>query len=334
VSIQAPSAVVLVRPHHFTPNPLTAGDNVFQSPLGGADSTHVASAAFDEVTRTAEALGDAGIRVHLFDDESPDHPDSVFPNNWMSTHPGGHVAIYPMFAVNRRGERRTDVIDMLKNDYRVQDVIDYSGLELDDVFLEGTGAIVLDHASRVAYVARSHRADPIALERFCTNFGYEPMVFDAADPTGTPIYHTNVMMGVATDFALVGLGLIRSPARRGEIVDRLTAHGRTDRPNLRAGVRLRRERDRARLADRPRARPLPPRRGESPGRPARGHRAFLHDPATRHPDHRAGGRFGALHDRGNPPRSATGSRALRTPVQACGIAAVIPPSITNSAPVE
>jgi hypothetical protein len=227
VSIQAPSAVVLVRPHHFTPNPLTAGDNVFQSPLGGADSTHVASAAFDEVTRTAEALGDAGIRVHLFDDESPDHPDSVFPNNWMSTHPGGHVAIYPMFAVNRRGERRTDVIDMLKNDYRVQDVIDYSGLELDDVFLEGTGAIVLDHASRVAYVARSHRADPIALERFCTNFGYEPMVFDAADPTGTPIYHTNVMMGVATDFALVGLGLIRSPARRGEIVDRLTAHGRT-----------------------------------------------------------------------------------------------------------
>ena len=186
----------------------------------------LATAAYDEVTRAASALEAAGVRVHLFDDVSPDRPDSVFPNNWMSTHPGGHVAIYPMFAANRRGERRSDVIDMLKNEYRVQDVIDYSGLELDDVFLEGTGAIVLDHGSRVAYVARSHRADPIALERFCTNFGYEPMVFDAVDPSGVPVYHTNVMMGIATDFALVGLDLIQSPARRTEVVNRLTAHGR------------------------------------------------------------------------------------------------------------
>ena len=226
MSIQAPSAVVLVRPHHFRPNPLTANDNVFQVTGATTESSRIAAAAYDEVTRAAAALQAAGIRVHLFDDESPDRPDSVFPNNWVSTHPGGHVALYPMYAVNRRGERRSDVIEMLKNEYRVQDVIDYSGLELDDVFLEGTGAIVLDHVSRIAYVARSNRADPIALERFCTNFGYEPMVFDAVDPSGVPIYHTNVMMGVATDFALVGLNLIQSPARRAEVVDRLTAHGR------------------------------------------------------------------------------------------------------------
>ena len=230
MSVQAPSAVVLVRPHHFRPNPLTADDNVFQvagtRPESSRIATALATAAYDEVTRAASALEGAGIRVHLFDDESPDRPDSVFPNNWMSTHPGGHVAIYPMYASNRRGERRSDVIDMLKNQYRVQDVIDYSGLELDDVFLEGTGAIVLDHVSRIAYVARSHRADPIALERFCTNFGYEPMVFDAVDPSGVPIYHTNVMMGVATDFALVGLDLIQSTARRAQVVERLTAHGR------------------------------------------------------------------------------------------------------------
>ena len=227
MSIQAPSAVVLVRPHHFRPNPLTADDNVFQVTGAITESSPLATAAYAEVTRAASALESAGIRVHLFDDESPDRPDSVFPNNWMSTHPGGHVAIYPMYASNRRGERRSDVIDMLKNQYRVQDVIDYSGLELDDVFLEGTGAIVLDHVSRIAYVARSHRADPIALERFCTNFGYEPMVFDAVDPSGVPIYHTNVMMGIATDFALVGCDLIQSPARRAQVVDRLTAHGRT-----------------------------------------------------------------------------------------------------------
>ena len=226
MSIQAPSAVVLVRPHHFRPNPLTASDNVFQVTGATTEFSRIATAAYDEVTRTAAALQAAGIRVHLFDDESPDRPDSVFPNNWVSTHPGGHVAVYPMYAVNRRGERRSDVIEMLKNEYRVQDVIDYSGLELDDVFLEGTGAIVLDHVSRIAYVARSNRADPIALERFCTNFGYEPMVFDAVDPSGVPIYHTNVMMGVATDFALVGLSLIQSPARRAQVADRLTAHGR------------------------------------------------------------------------------------------------------------
>ena len=226
MSIQAPSAVVLVRPHHFRPNPLTANDNVFQVTGATTESSRIATAAYEEVTRAAAALQVAGIRVHLFDDESPDRPDSVFPNNWVSTHPGGHVAIYPMYAVNRRGERRSDVIEMLKNEYRVQDVIDYSGLELDDVFLEGTGAIVLDHGSRIAYVARSNRADPIALERFCTNFGYEPMVFDAVDPSGVPIYHTNVMMGVATDFALVGLSLIQSPARRAQVADRLTAHGR------------------------------------------------------------------------------------------------------------
>ena len=206
---------------------MTADDNVFQVTGGGTEASRIAATAFDEVTRVVSTLEDAGIRVHLFDDESLDLPDSVFPNNWVSTHPGGHVAIYPMYAQNRRGERRSDVIDMLKNCYRVQDVIDYSGLELDDVFLEGTGAVVLDHVSRVAYVARSNRADPIALERFCTNFGYEPMVFDAIDPSGVRIYHTNVMMGVATDFALVGLDLIQSPVRRGQIVERLTAHGRT-----------------------------------------------------------------------------------------------------------
>ena len=217
---------MLVRPHHFRPNPLTANDNVFQVKEAATESSRIATTAYEEVTRAGVALEAAGIRVHLFDDESPDRPDSVFPNNWISTHPGGHVALYPMYAVNRRGERRSDVIEMLKNEYRVQDVIDYSGLELDDVFLEGTGAIVLDHVSRIAYVARSHRADPIALERFCTNFGYEPMVFDAVDPSGVPIYHTNVMMGIATDFALVGLSLIQSPARRAQVVDRLTAHGR------------------------------------------------------------------------------------------------------------
>lgn len=226
MSIQAPSAVVLIRPHHFVPNPATTSDNSFQSPVPTGQADTIAASAHQEVTAVAAALRAHGITVHLFDDEQPGRPDSVFPNNWFSTHSGGHVALFPMQSPSRRGERRADVIELLKREYRVQDVIDYSGLEFDDVFLEGTGAMVLDHVSRVAYTVRSARADPVALERFCTNFGYEPMAFDAADEAGRPVYHTNVLMCIATDFAMVGTGLIADPRRRTQIVERLAAPGR------------------------------------------------------------------------------------------------------------
>lgn len=227
MSIQAPAAAVLIRPHHFSPNPDTASDNSFQSVDEQRDAQAVASAAYDEVSAVAVALDDAGIAVHVFDDDEATRPDSVFPNNWFSTHTGGHIAMYPMYAPSRRTERRFDVIEALKQRYRVQDVIDYSGLEEDNVFLEGTGAMVLDQITRVAYTARSNRANPIALERFCTNFGYEPMAFDATDESGVPVYHTNVMMCIATDFVLIGLDMIADAARRNEVVERLTSPGRS-----------------------------------------------------------------------------------------------------------
>jgi hypothetical protein len=225
LSIQAPSAVVMVRPHRFTPNPETAGDNAFQrAPVwhDHTDARALADTARDEVTAAAQRLSDAGVRVHVFDDPGDNGtPDSVFPNNWFSTHPGGHIALYPMYSRNRRRERRTDVIDMLKTEYRVQDVVDYSGLEHDDIFLEGAGAMVLDHA------ARSRRADPTALERFCTHFNFEPMCFDTADSNGQPVYLTNVMMSVATDFALVGFDVISDAARREQVHWPLAEAGRT-----------------------------------------------------------------------------------------------------------
>jgi hypothetical protein len=230
-SIQAPSAVVMIRPHRFHPNPETAADNAFQCTAAAScdqEIEAVAAAARDEVTQAAQTLEDAGVRVHLFDDFG-EHgtPDSVFPNNWFSTHAGGQVALYPMYSGNRRRERRTDVIEMLKTEYRVQDVIDFSGLEQDELFLEGTGAMVLDHVSRVAYTARSRRADPAVLDRFCTRFDFEPLCFDTTGADGQPIYHTNVMMSVATDFALIGLDVIRDTARRDEIHRRLEQTGRT-----------------------------------------------------------------------------------------------------------
>lgn len=222
ISIQAPAAVVMVRPHRFHSNPETAADNAFQRYQRPDSAEDLALRARDEVTQAAATLEAAGVKVHLFDDYGEKlTPDSVFPNNWFSTHAGGHVAMYPMYAPNRRRERRNDVIEMLKTEYRVQDVIDYSGLEPDGLFLEGTGAMVLDHLSRVAYTARSNRANPIALERFCAHFNYEPMAFDTSDSMGRAVYHTNVMMCIATEFALVASQVISNDLRRDEVCRRL-----------------------------------------------------------------------------------------------------------------
>jgi hypothetical protein len=226
-AVQAPSAVVMIRPHAFESNPETQADNAFQKNTPAADRALLAQRAHEEVTQAAQTLTQAGVRVHLFEDHGEHNtPDSVFPNNWFSTHAGGHIALFPMYSPNRRRERRHDVIELLKAHYRVQDVIDYSGLEPDGLFLEGTGAMVLDHISRVAYVCRSQRAHPIVLERFATHFNFEPMAFDATDPQGKAIYHTNVLMCIGTDFALVGSALIPDPDRRAQVQTRLAETGR------------------------------------------------------------------------------------------------------------
>ena len=227
-NVQAPTAVVMVRPHRFRVNSETLADNAFQAaPEGETRSDAIAADAREEFDAAVERLVAAGVTVHVFDDFGQlDTPDSVFPNNWFSTHHGGRVAIYPMYAPNRRRERRADVIELLKSTYRVQEVIDYSGLEYDDLFLEGTGAMVLDHAERLAYVASSHRADPVILERFCTEFGYEPMAFPTAGPDGRPVYHTNVMMGIASEYVLICLDAISDPRRRDQVAARLADSGR------------------------------------------------------------------------------------------------------------
>ena len=226
--IQAPGAVVMIRPHRFHPNPETAFDNAFQRTDGNLSAKELSKAAYKEVSAVATKLESEGVRVHIFEDRgTKETPDSVFPNNWFSTHPGGHIALFPMFNPSRRRERRYDIIEMLKAEYRVQDVIDYSCLEYDDLFLEGTGAMVLDHIARVAYTARSNRANPIPLERFCTHFNFEPMAFDSSDENGSSIYHTNVMMCMGTEFAMVGFDIISDPDRRAEIKARIAEMGRS-----------------------------------------------------------------------------------------------------------
>lgn len=225
-SAQAPSRVVLVRPHHFTPNPMTAVDNAFQSILA-EDPRVVAARAHEEVTGLASALTGAGVDVSVFDDRTTHTPDSVFPNNWFSTHPDGSVALYPMYATNRRSERRADIIEALKSECVVRRVIDYSAAEYDEQFLEGTGAMVLDHDARLAYACRSNRLSPELLADFCADHGYESVLFDAVDEQGVPVYHTNVLMSVGTQLALIGSGMVPDREQRELVLRRLRESGKT-----------------------------------------------------------------------------------------------------------
>jgi len=225
-NIQAPSFVVLIRPHHFKPNPDTSKDNRFQSSAPIKELEDIRLKAHAEVTVVANTLEKHGIGTHMFEDEGKNTPDSVFPNNWFSTHAGGNIAVYPMCATNRRWERRSDILHLLKKKYRVQKITDYSGFELDQIYLEGTGAMVLDHADRVAYTCKSNRSNQRLLERFCSDFQYEPCYFSATDSYGIEVYHTNVLMSICTRFVLIGSSLIRNENCRAKIIKRIESSGR------------------------------------------------------------------------------------------------------------
>jgi hypothetical protein len=228
MSEQSTNAVVMIRPSRFYPNPETALDNAFQTEAGTEDAPLISTRARIEFDRAVETLGEAGVRVHIYDDPPvPAKPDAVFPNNWFSTHHDGRVALYPMYSPSRRAERRPDLIDGLREHYRVTEVVDYSFYEKEGLYLEGTGSLVLDHVHRLAYVSLSRRADREPLRRFCSDFDYEPITFVSTGRDGRPIYHTNVMMCLATGFALVGLEMIDDSAQRNMVRKRLEATGKT-----------------------------------------------------------------------------------------------------------
>ena len=218
----------MIRPSRFYPNPETALDNAFQQEVEAESSdtlTARARAEFDEAVRTLSA---AAVKVHVFDDTlAPEKPDAVFPNNWFSTHHDGRIALYPMYTPSRRAERRHDIIASLQQHYRVSEVVDYSPYEERGLYLEGTGSLVLDHENRIAYVSLSRRADRELLEKFCADFDYEPVTFQSSSDDGRPIYHTNVMLCVGTQFVLVGLEMIDDPAQRETVRSRLAATGKT-----------------------------------------------------------------------------------------------------------
>ncbi|HEX6995900.1 MAG TPA: arginine deiminase-related protein [Gammaproteobacteria bacterium] len=234
---QAARAALMIRPAHFGANPETAASNRFQAPAdaarrataeGATGEPAVAAAALAEFDALADALARAGIGVHVLPGRNePVCPDEVFPNNWLSTHADGTLVRYPMLAPSRRRERRDDVADTLRRlGYAVERIVDLTALETQGLYLEGTGSLVLDRTARVAFACPSARTSPDAMRTFCTEMGYEPVLFDAVDRDGHPIYHTNVMMSVGTAFALVCTDAIRDPDARGRVLDALRANGK------------------------------------------------------------------------------------------------------------
>lgn len=223
---QSTNSVLMIRPARFYPNPETAADNAFQrdDDRGSDALTLMAGREFDAAVQTLSA---AGIKVHVFDDTAePEKPDAVFPNNWISMHHDGRIALFPMYSVLRRRERRQDIIEELRKHYRVAEVIDYSRFEEEGCCLEGTGSLVFDHLNRIAYVSLSNRSNPKVIQRFADDFSYAPVTFTSISSDGQPIYHTNVMMCIGTAFAMVGLEMITNKAERQQVRAQLEKTGK------------------------------------------------------------------------------------------------------------
>ena len=205
---QCADAVLMVRPARFGSNPETADSNRFQH--AGATAADAAAAAASS-TGSPRRLADAGVEVIVADDSpEPAKPDACFPNNWVSFHADGSVVLYPMMAPSRRAERRREPIAAVERaGYRVARTIDLSPLEARGEFLEGTGSLVLDRPSRIAYACLSPRTTPAALAEFSAALGYRIVAFDALGPDGRPAYHTNVLMAIGEGFAVVCAESIR-----------------------------------------------------------------------------------------------------------------------------
>src|SRR5205823_11881422 len=223
---QSTSSVLMIRPGRFYSNPETAADNAFQrnGHCGSDVLTQVARKEFDAAVQTLRA---AGVNVHVFEDTAePEKPDAVFPNNWISMHHEGRIALFPMYSKLRRRERRQDIVEELRKHYRVTQVVDYSALEDEGCYLEGTGSLVFDHVNKIAYVSLSNRSNPKMIQRFADDFSYEPVIFTSIGPNGQSIYHTNVMMCIGTAFAMVGLDMIPNEAERQQVRARLEKTGK------------------------------------------------------------------------------------------------------------
>lgn len=227
---QTTDTILMIRPVSFRMNEQTAVNNYFQEDID-LKNAEINSKAQEEFDAFVDKLRAVGIKVIVEqDDELMDTPDSIFPNNWVSFHNNGDVAKYPMFAENRRKERRDEVfIRLEKEGFKIENIVDYTSAEHEGVFLEGTGSIIMDRANRKAYCALSPRANEDLFIEFCEDFEYTPVIFTAnqtVDGKRLPIYHTNVMMCLAENFTVICLDAIDDKKERKNVVKHLKQDGK------------------------------------------------------------------------------------------------------------
>ncbi|MFK2819590.1 arginine deiminase-related protein [Flavobacteriaceae sp. LMIT009] len=223
---QTTNTILMVRPNHFRSNEQTAVNNHYQKDFATIPQAELQERAQAEFDAFVDKLRGVGVHVVVFQPQDGlDTPDSHFPNNWISFHENGTVGLYPMFAENRRLERREEVLDQLEAEgYKIENLVDYTSAEEEDVFLESTGSLILDRENRKAYCALSQRADETLFIEFCEDFEFTPVVFTAnqtVDGERTPIYHTNVMMCVGETFAVICLSSIDDKKERKNVLKHL-----------------------------------------------------------------------------------------------------------------
>ena len=227
---QTTNNILMIRPVNFRMNEQTAVNNYFQEDLD-LKNAEINAKAQEEFDAFVQKLKAVGINVIVEDDDKVnDTPDSIFPNNWVSFHANGDIAKYPMFAENRRRERRDEIFIRLEDEgFNIENIIDYTSAEHEGIFLEGTGSVILDRVNRKAYCALSPRADEDLFIEFCEDFEYSPVIFTAyqtVENNRLPIYHTNVMMCIADNFAVICLDSIDDKKERKSVVKHLRNDGK------------------------------------------------------------------------------------------------------------
>ena len=227
---QLTNHILMIRPAQFRMNEQTAVNNYFQA-LATMPPEEVVKKAQDEFDAYVLLLREKGVQVTVVQDTlDPDTPDAIFPNNWVSFHQDATVALYPMFAKNRRLERREAVLEILEEDgFIIDQIMDYTAAEDSGIFLEGTGSLLLDRVHKNAYCALSSRVDEELFIEFCEDFEYFPVVFTAnqtVDGQRKAIYHTNVMMSIAETFAVICLSSIDDKKERKNVISHLKADGK------------------------------------------------------------------------------------------------------------
>eukprot|EP01137_Pigoraptor_chileana_P002395 Opistho-2@41180 len=223
---QTTNSILMIRPVAFRMNEQTAINNYYQKVLDGLSPETVNAKAQQEFDVFVAKLRKAGVNVTVVEDTpEPNTPDSIFPNNWISFHESGDVVLYPMFAENRRAERREDILDVLEDDgFVIKEIMDYTLAEEDGVFLEGTGSLLLDRENAKAYCALSPRAEEELMIEFCEDFEFTPVIFEAFQTVNGErklIYHTNVMMCLGDTFSVICADCIDDKKERKMVLDSL-----------------------------------------------------------------------------------------------------------------